>query len=151
MLGTFNKIQILRKILLFQGLTFDEIAGISQICKREWFEAGKVVFRKRKYAPVDSLYVVIEGEIDILIQTKRGEQIVKRVTSNEFFGEMSVFDEERRAATARAKAPSLLLKIKKDDFRELLNVCPTLSAETFNPLTGRSGKSAERNHADSKC
>lgn len=135
MLGTLDKIDELRKVSLFQGLLFEDLETISRIARCHAFDPGSVIFRQDD--PGDSLYVVIEGKADVVLETESGEKLVATVGPHGYFGEMAILDDQPRSATVRVTTSSTLLKIWKDDFRGLLRTHPDLALELLRLFSTR--------------
>lgn len=144
MLGTLDKIRILQKINIFHDLVLDELAAISRICRRIWFDSGSVIFNGND--PEDAIYVVIEGEVDILLETKTGEKVIKHLQKNELFSGMIILTGEERRVIARARADSLMFEIRKDDLQEILRIYPNLTLKMFRFLSGPQEKLGEKSY-----
>ena len=51
----------------------------------------------------DSLYYIVKGSVTVLIEDDEGhEMIVAYLNDGDFFGEMAIFDNQPRSATAEA-------------------------------------------------
>ncbi len=75
---------------------------------------GDVVFREGDSAA--EMYVVLDGEFEVLKRSKRGiDARVAMLGAGDWFGEMSILDVHARSATVRALAPSRLLVITAAD------------------------------------
>ena len=140
--NTLDKIHILSTVDLFQGLLFDDLAAISRVSHTFSFEAGTLIFRQND--PGDSLFMVIEGEVDIFLETNGAEKLIKTFKPYEYFGEISILNEYPRTSTAKVKVPSKLLQIWKDDFRELLRSHPTLTFALLRLFSSRIHQLDER-------
>jgi len=75
---------------------------------------GHVVFREGDAAT--EMYVVLNGEFEVLKRSKRGiDARVAMLGAGDWFGEMSILDVHPRSATVRALAPSRVLVITAGD------------------------------------
>lgn len=83
--------------------------------------AGNVVFSEGD--PADCLYIVQEGEIEILINNK----VVDLCGPNEALGFMAVIDGLPRTSTARVKAAAELSIIDKRTFRFMVDEVPNFA------------------------
>jgi uncharacterized protein YhbP (UPF0306 family) len=77
-------------------------------------EAGEMIVRTG--SPADKYLIVLEGEVEV--QTVPGQE-GERLTPYQLFGEMAIIRDTPRRATVTARAPTTLLAIDKDTFREL--------------------------------
>jgi putative ABC transport system ATP-binding protein len=91
--------------------------------RRIGFEAGEVIFQQGSRG--DLIYIVEQGEVDIARQrADGGEEIVATVGPGEYFGELGPLLGFPRAATARARASTVLDSYSVHDFRQLLGDDP---------------------------
>src|SRR5688572_10646727 len=72
------------------------------------FEPGQEVFREGDVG--DALYIVQEGEVELIAAAARGRAPIV-LGPGEFFGEASVLEGRPRGATARAASACRLLRI----------------------------------------
>src|ERR1043166_10096095 len=79
------------------------------------FKAGDTVFKEGE--PGDQMYVVLEGEVDIIVHDK----VVETVGVDNFLGEMALIDERPRSATAVAKTDCKLAPIAPRRFEYLVH------------------------------
>jgi len=75
------------------------------------YKAGDTVFKEGE--PGDEMYVVLEGEVDIIVRDK----VVETVGVDNFLGEMALLDERPRSATAVAKTDCKLAPINQNRFK----------------------------------
>lgn len=66
-----------------------------------------------------TMYIIESGSIELLIAS-RGKEAIASLGPGEFFGELSLFDEQPRFATAIARKPTRLLKVEREGFSALL-------------------------------
>jgi NADH dehydrogenase len=93
--------------------------------RREYFEPGQVVFREGDRG--DQLYVVTEGEVDVLRTIPgRGEQPVRRLGPGDCFGEIALVSDGARSATVRAVSPTSVLAVDRDAFQAMFASLPPL-------------------------
>jgi CRP-like cAMP-binding protein len=108
----------LRDIGLFGGLsdeTLQHLASSLRIINRG---AGELVFAEG--AEAREFYVLLRGEVEIFKASKAGaEARLARLSSKHWFGEMSVFDVQRRSASVRTLLPCRLLVVTARDLDAL--------------------------------
>jgi len=108
----------LRDIGLFGALSDDVLEHLSKTLHEKRVGAGEAVFREGD--PARELYVLLDGEMEVLKKSRRGrEQRVAILGPNDSFGEMSVIDMQARSATVRALAPSRVLRMSTEDMDAL--------------------------------
>ncbi|MDH5716311.1 MAG: cyclic nucleotide-binding domain-containing protein [Spirochaetia bacterium] len=84
---------------------------------RDYIE-GSVVFREGDVG--EEMFIIHKGEVKISIKAKSAEQVLAVLKDGDFFGEMAIFTNEYRSATATASKKSLILKIDKHSFQFML-------------------------------
>lgn len=106
--------------------------------------AGKYVFRKGETAKV--MYLIIEGEVDLMI----GTTVIETATEGAFIGEMALIDKEPRSASARAKSDSRVFPIDEARFQSLVRDTPFFALQMMKTLARRLRKIDARVGARSK-
>jgi len=108
----------LRNIGLFGALPDEVLAHLAATLSVATPIAGEIVFREGDEAR--DMYVVVNGEMEILKRSKRGiDARVALLGPGDWFGEMSIVDVQPRSATVRALAPGRLLRITAADLDAL--------------------------------
>ena len=90
--------------------------------------AGEDVFDQGRAA--DALYLVLEGELAVLIDGKE----VARLSKHLSFGEMGLLLHQPRTATVRAIADSTVLELSQGDLERMLAEEPARAAELYRVL-----------------
>jgi CRP/FNR family transcriptional regulator, cyclic AMP receptor protein len=95
---------------LFAGLNGETLASIARASDARAFERGDLVFRQDDSA--DELYIVDSGRFAIATRSPDGrETMLALMERGDLFGEMSLFDGQRRSADARALDRSSLIAV----------------------------------------
>ncbi len=94
---------------LFKSLTFEKAREFLLAFEVNNYKADEVIFHKGDKG--DKFYVVISGEVDIVLDGK----CITTYGTGGYFGEKSLFANENRTATAIAKYDTRLLSIQKDE------------------------------------
>jgi len=80
---------------------------------------GETIFSEGD--PGDSMYVLLEGAVELRKRVGKAETILKTVeTANDFFGEMALIDGRPRSATAVASRASRLLVVDGPSFESMI-------------------------------
>jgi CRP/FNR family transcriptional regulator, cyclic AMP receptor protein len=109
---------LLRDIALFGALSDEVLDHLCASLKAARVSAGEMIFREGD--PARELYVVLEGEFEVLKKSRRGRDMrVAILGPSDCFGEMSMIDMQHRSATVRALAPGRLLKMTTEDMDRL--------------------------------
>ncbi len=130
---------ILADIDLFKTLSEEERQFLSSRLQKQTYLKGEVVVRQGKAG--SSFYMVTKGKVEVLKQTPEGKNIfVHELGMGDFFGELSLLTGEPRSATVRAVTDSELLRLDKDDFKEILTRDPALSESLAGVVAVRQAK-----------
>jgi CRP-like cAMP-binding protein len=95
------------------------------------FVAGDVIFAEGDAG--DSMYAVIEGEIEI----RKRDKIVDTVSAGGVFGEMALIDQEPRSATAVAKNDCRVVAVGQRRFTLLVQQTPYFALQIMHVLADR--------------
>ena len=135
MLSTIEKALFLKGVNMFETMSADELKILSNISREIQIEAGKVLFEQGD--PCDYLYVIVDGEIEIILNQESGEpRILATLAPPNSFGEIALFGDEGRSAGARASRDTSLLGIEKEPLLELIHEHPTISIAIIGQLAG---------------
>jgi len=93
--------------------------------------AGKIIFAQGDSG--DVMYVVVEGQAQIMIDGK----LVETVRSGGILGEMALIDAAPRSATAIAKTQCLLIPIDEKGFNDLVARRPEFALQVMRILAHR--------------
>lgn len=111
--------KVLEHIEIFESLNQNEIAEIADSVKCREYNAHEVVINENESG--DSMFIVIEGLLDVLVTSEDGKQLtVGRLTPGEFFGEMSLMTGEKRSATVKCETGVLLYEVTKDSISKII-------------------------------
>ena len=75
------------------------------------------------YRPGDQdtdMFVVLDGELDVLLQSLTGEKVFARHGKNQFSGELSLLNSQRSVAEVRTATETRLLRISRKELRILM-------------------------------
>lgn len=111
---------ILKRMVLFKELDDNELVEILSLCVTKKYPAKSVIFADGD--PANKIYLIREGEVRISKMIPgMGEEALAVLKAGNFFGEMSLIDENVRSAYATAQTNCILMEIVRDDFLDLLN------------------------------
>lgn len=128
MLTTIEKVIFLQEISIFEFTSTEDLAYIAAITDEIQVRSNSNIFKEGEIS--DAMYMVIEGAVRL----HRGGEEVTVARSKEVFGTWSLFDDEPRIATATTLEDSLLLRIAKDDFVDLLSDHIRITQSVFKAL-----------------
>lgn len=132
-----SKIVFLRRVPIFGGVDDDNLTKIANITSEKTYSKKNIVFHEGDYG--DALYVIKNGRIKIAKVAIDGrEKTLTILKSGDFFGEMAIFDDMPRSATAESMDNDVrLLSINKSDFERLIIENPSIAIRIMKDLTRR--------------
>jgi CRP/FNR family cyclic AMP-dependent transcriptional regulator len=95
------------------------------------FAAGQVIFAAG--SPGDVMYVVKEGEVEVLV----GDRVVETIGPGGILGEMALIDHNPRSASARAKTDCQLVPIDEARFKFMIQQTPFFAIEVMRVMARR--------------
>jgi CRP/FNR family transcriptional regulator, cyclic AMP receptor protein len=95
------------------------------------YPAGELIFREGE--PGKTMYLVIEGEIDLVV----GRAVVETAKPGTFIGELVLIDDAPRSAAARAKTDCRIFPIDEERFRSLVQSTPSFVLDVMKGLALR--------------
>src|SRR6266480_6047033 len=91
----------IENVPLFTNLPPSQLEPLKKSAVRLLYQPGESVFQQGDLP--EYLYIVEEGEVDIVLPAQGEELIVASFQSGSFFGELAVFDNQPRSAAARVR------------------------------------------------
>lgn len=121
--------RLLRKVTLFEGLLPVHLRRIAALAQEVKFSRNDAVFEHGDEG--DGLYLILDGAVRISRTVSGvGEEALAVLQPGMYFGEMSIVDDDSpRSADAIAHEETRLLKLPKDDLRDLMFVDRELAYE----------------------
>jgi CRP-like cAMP-binding protein len=134
-MSLLSEVDLLRRIPLFSNIDTSRLKLLAFTSERLTYNAGAVLFRQGDRG--DSAYLILSGKVDVSIATPNGPVVVAEIAANNIVGEMSLLCEMPRTATVSALEPLDTLKIKKDQFFQLMRDLPQITLEIMRELAVR--------------
>lgn len=136
-------IEALRRVPVFAALPDDELARVADVAVPRSYGAGETVFRERDES--DTCYIVRSGRARAIREHSDGRSItLAHFGPGDIFGELAMFDNERRSATVETLEDTELTAILGNDMRRLMRDCPDIAVHLLAALAGRLRETNER-------
>lgn len=128
-----NLLQTLQKTSLFHGLSDEDIQQVaSQVVTRQYPKNTLVVTQGDD---TDSLYVILEGKVDVFLQNDKGKEIIiNTLTECDTFGELAPLGGIPRQASIITTENSLMAVISRQVFMDTLLSKPAISMRIIDRL-----------------
>jgi CRP-like cAMP-binding protein len=134
-------VETLRKIPFFAGLPTARLKLIAYTAEVVEFAPGETIVRQGDSA--DAVYIVTEGEAEVLLQDVDGHEIILTTMGrHSLFGETAVISKGRRTATVRARERVVTFKISAEVFLDLVRQSPEIGMQVMTVLAQRLERSS---------
>lgn len=134
---------VLRRVPLFSDLAEAELARFAEVLREREYPKNSVILFEDD--PGDALYVVSTGQVKVVLIGEDGREVILSVlTDGDFFGEMSLIDDEPRSAHVIAMKDSHLLVLRREDFQAQLEVQPKIALKLLRVLVQRLRRADEK-------
>ena len=125
----------LKRVPLFNTLTLEQLASIDRLMVTRHYVKGESIFRKGDVGA--ELYVVLEGEIRVHLDHDGHEVTLARHGPSKVVGEMSVFDDQPRSASAEATEDTTARVLRRDRMQAIVHEHPEVLLEFVKNLSQR--------------
>ncbi len=134
---------LLRRVPVFAELAEDALGRVADVAVPRRFAAGEVVFREGDDS--NTCYVVRSGRARAVHAHADGRSItLANFGPGDIFGELAMFDDERRSATVEAIEETEAIAILGGDMRRLLSEHAEIAVELLSALGRRLRETNER-------
>ncbi len=123
--------RLLRRFDLFAELAAEDLLRIAEVIDPVELHAGETIFSKGDVG--DELYLVVRGEVDILDGATR----IAKVETGNFFGDLSVIDQQPRSGSAVCSTDTVVLRLRGADLDELMIARPLIAMHFLRVIAGR--------------
>ncbi len=134
-LSTMDRILLLRGIPIFAGLAPEDLEKIAEIAHEELYPPRGIICREGEVG--NSLYLIVNGEVEVVKSMGAEEKILAVRKVGEFVGEMAILDSAPRSATLRALNEVRLLSIEGDAFNMILLDRPEVAVSVLRNMSAR--------------
>lgn len=134
-----EKVLVLKRTAIFSETPEHILADLAPLMQEAEFKQGSVIFEENAIG--DSMYIIYQGSVRI---HKGDTTLIILENENDVFGELSLFDSEKRSATATANTDCFLFKIDQLPFYELIETRPEIIKGAVKMLCKRLRAQNER-------
>lgn len=132
----FERIFLLKQTPMFSEVNTDDLRWVANELQEQLCFAGERVFHM--HDPSDRAYIIERGLVGISLSPDPAEKaFIARLGPRECFGEMGIFDDQPRSATAHVIEDATLLSLEKAKFRALVTRYPELGLGVLRGLSLR--------------
>jgi CRP-like cAMP-binding protein len=95
------------------------------------FPPGEMIFEEGDVG--DVMYVVIEGEVDIMVK----DVVVDQLSPGDIFGEMALIDDSPRSGGARARTECKVVPVNQYNFTHYVQHSPFFAIQVMTIMANR--------------
>jgi CRP/FNR family cyclic AMP-dependent transcriptional regulator len=122
-----SDLAFLRRVKIFQGINEPHLEALWARLRERRVRKGEVLFRAGD--PGEEVFLIRAGSIVVSSPVQgRVEQVLAHLGPGDFFGEISLFDEEPRSATIQAATDVLLLSMSRESLLQFIDSNPRAAA-----------------------
>lgn len=136
-------LELLAAVPVFETLGRADLTYVAELAIARHFEAGQVIFREGDAS--DTCYMVRRGHARALREHADGRSIaLAHFGPGDIFGELAMFDDERRSATVQTLDEVDALAVAGADMRRLLVRHPDIAVKVVTSMGRRLRAANER-------
>ena len=128
-------VEAMREVPMFRNVDPKQLKMFAFMGETLSYRAGERVFEKGDEG--DAAYIIIEGQVDVLVPTDQGEASVAVLKEKEIFGEMAVLCDQKRSSAIAAKTELTALRLDRSTILKLLQEFPDIALELIRVLAHR--------------
>jgi CRP-like cAMP-binding protein len=118
-------VQVLQEMQLFRNVDLKRLRVVAMMGESRTYRAGERLFEQGDEG--DAAYIVIDGEVDVLVRVDGGEQSVAVLGKGEIFGELAVICDQARSSAIAARTQLDTLRLDRNTVLNMLREFPDIS------------------------
>jgi CRP/FNR family transcriptional regulator, cyclic AMP receptor protein len=121
----------MESVPIFSGLTDRELKSLAKAAKVSSYPPGTRIVKQGD--PGMAIYVLLTGSVEV----RQGTRVLARLDAGQFFGEMTLVDEQPRSADVVAMSPTECAVLSRPDFWGLARKEPEIIVGTLREMARR--------------
>jgi CRP-like cAMP-binding protein len=130
-----DRLRFLKSVPFFEDLFLEELMIIEEALWQEEFLPSETVFEEGDRG--NKFYMIYEGVVGLYSGPRGQQKLLATLKPGDYFGEMALFDDTPRSATAVTESPCRVLTLVKDQFHELMLQRPEILFHICKALSKR--------------
>jgi len=130
-----QEVELIRQVPIFSKIQPAMQKLLCFSAERLNYDPGQVLFNAGDVG--DAAYVIIDGTVEISVPTPSGPIVINTMGKNDLLGEIAIYGEVPRTATAKALTKLETLKISKELFMKIIRENPDAAIELIRILASR--------------
>lgn len=131
-----DRVELLQKLPLFAGLAIEDATQLANKLEQRRLRKGQSVFEKGDAGT--TMFIVTSGSVEIVLpQEGAAPVLLKEIGPGEYFGELSLFDDKPRSASAHCGTPVELLELDRATLTDYLRARPHAGLAILQTMSER--------------
>jgi CRP-like cAMP-binding protein len=126
-----TKVQALKGVPLFEGLSRKELVQLERVCEDVEVEPGKVLCQEGQIG--HEFFVIVDGKVQV---TRKGGRVAT-LSNGDFVGEIALVTELPRTATVTTETPVRFFVLTRREFDAVLDRNPKVERKVLRALARR--------------
>ena len=128
-------VNVMMEIPMFRNVDPKRLRLFAFMGETLTYLAGERLFEKGDEG--NAAYIIMLGEVDVLVPVDGGETAVAMLGPKEIFGEMAVLCNQPRSTAIAARTDVTVLRLQRTAFLNLLREFPDIALEVIRVLASR--------------
>ncbi len=130
-----TEVEMLRRIPLFSRIEPAKLKLLAFTSEHVTFQDSQILMRQGEIGA--EAYVLMEGRVAVMVDSPQGEITVAELGDNELIGEIAILCDVPRTASIKALGEVKTLRIRKEQFLQLIAQFPQMGIEIMRSLADR--------------
>jgi CRP-like cAMP-binding protein len=130
-----TEVEMLRRIPLFSRIEPSKLKLLAFTSEHVTYQDGQILMRQGEIGA--EAFVLLEGRVAVTIDSPEGEVTVAELGNNEILGEIAILCDVPRTASVKALGEVKTLRIRKEQFLQLIAQFPQMGIEIMRSLADR--------------
>jgi divalent anion:Na+ symporter, DASS family len=116
--------ETIRSIPIFSALSREDVAKVLGKLEDVSFRSGETIFSQGEHG--DAFYLIQSGAVQVVVESGAGNsEVVAILGPRDWFGEMALLSGESRSATIQAVKETMLWRLRREEWDDLIEKHPT--------------------------
>jgi CRP-like cAMP-binding protein len=139
-------VEVMQEMPLFRNVDPKQLRVVAMMGEVSTYRSGERLFEKGDEG--DAAYIVLSGEVVVLVPSDGSEQAVATLGKGELFGELAVLCDQSRTTAIAAKSDLEVLRLDRTVVLNLMREFPAITLELVRIIGRRLERTtAELSHA----
>jgi CRP/FNR family transcriptional regulator, cyclic AMP receptor protein len=123
--------KMIGKVSLFSGLSQKQLKSIGKSGAERKFEPGHVIVKEGETGV--GFYLILDGKVEV----RKKKKVLSTLSTNDFFGEMGLIDDQPRSADVVALSPTTTFCLSVWSFSGIVVGNPQIAIKMMKVLVAR--------------